>query len=199
MVAAAMKFSMNRVSLAPTSRVGRERLGDRDIRGLGCGHSRRPSADGARALRHGGALAKMLLPFQLGVGGRFGEGSQWMSWIALSDLIAALAFLLRAEAVSGPVNLVAPNPVTNAEFARTLAYVLGRPAIVPVPRFALSLLFGEMGDQTVLASHAYVRGGCWRTGHDTFFFFFVPLPPRSASLRSAPSDSPSSQVTVTSP
>jgi uncharacterized protein len=102
--------------------------------------------------RQGGALAKMLLPFQLGVGGRFGEGSQWMSWIALSDLIAALAFLLRAEAVSGPVNLVAPNPVTNAEFARTLAYVLGRPAMVPVPRFALSLLFGEMGDQTVLAS-----------------------------------------------
>jgi uncharacterized protein (TIGR01777 family) len=102
--------------------------------------------------RQGGALAKMLLPFQLGVGGRFGEGSQWMSWIALSDLIAALAFLLRADAVSGPVNLVAPNPVTNTEFARTLAYVLGRPALFPVPRLALSLLFGEMGEQTVLAS-----------------------------------------------
>jgi uncharacterized protein len=98
----------------------------------------------------------MLLPFQLGVGGRLGDGNQWMSWIAISDLIAALAFLVRADSVSGPVNLVAPNPVTNAEFARTLALVLGRPAMVPVPRFALSVLLGEMGEETVLASQRVV-------------------------------------------
>jgi uncharacterized protein (TIGR01777 family) len=102
--------------------------------------------------REGGALAKMLLPFQLGVGGRLGDGRQWMSWIALADAVAALAFLLREESVAGAVNLVAPNPVMNAEFARTLASVLRRPAAIPVPRFALSLLLGQMGENTVLAS-----------------------------------------------
>lgn len=129
--------------------------------------------------RQGGALAKMLLPFQLGVGGRLGEGSQWMSWIALSDLIAALAFLLRAEAVSGPVNLVAPNPVNNAEFARTLASVLGRPAVFPVPRFALSLLFGEMGEQTVLASQRVRARRLLENG------FKFKLPTLEAALRDA--------------
>src|SRR5204863_4527105 len=102
--------------------------------------------------REGGALAKMLLPFRLGIGGRLGGGHQWTSWIALSDVAAALAFLLRADALSGPVNLVAPNPVTNAEFTRTLAHVLGRPAVFPVPKFALTLLLGQMGEETVLAS-----------------------------------------------
>jgi hypothetical protein len=102
--------------------------------------------------RAGGALSKMLLPFRLGVGGRLGDGRQWMSWIALPDAIAALAFLIRAESVSGPVNLVAPNPVLNAEFARALAHVLGRPAVFPVPKFALTLLLGQMGEDTVLAS-----------------------------------------------
>jgi len=102
--------------------------------------------------RAGGALAKMLLPFRLGIGGRFGDGQQWMSWIALSDAVAALAFLLRAESVSGAVNLVAPHPVTNADFTRTLAHVLGRPAVLPVPKFVLTLLLGEMGEDTVLAS-----------------------------------------------
>jgi len=102
--------------------------------------------------KRGGALPKMLLPFRLGVGGRLGSGGQWMSWIALADVVAALAFLLRAESVSGPVDVVAPNPVTNAEFTRTIAYVVGRPAIFPVPRFALALLLGQMGEDTVLAS-----------------------------------------------
>jgi len=102
--------------------------------------------------RNGGALPKMLLPFRLGVGGRLGDGRQWISWIGLPDVIAALAFLLRAESVAGPVNIVAPNPVVNAEFARTLADVLGRPAIVPVPKFVLTALLGQMGEGTVLAS-----------------------------------------------
>lgn len=108
--------------------------------------------------RREGVLAKLLLPFRLGLGGRLGDGRQWMSWIALTDLVAALAFLLRAEAVSGAVNLVAPNPVMNAEFARTLAHVLGRPAVFPVPRFALTLLFGQMAEDTILSSQR-VRAG----------------------------------------
>lgn len=108
--------------------------------------------------RREGVLAKMLLPFRLGLGGRLGDGRQWMSWIALTDLVAALAFLLRAEPVSGAVNLVAPNPVMNAEFARTLAHVLGRPAVFPVPRFALTLLFGQMAEDTILSSQR-VRAG----------------------------------------
>ncbi len=101
---------------------------------------------------HGGALAKMLLPFRLGLGARFGSGKQWMSWISLSDIVSALISLIRSDAPSGPVNLVAPNPVTNAEFTRTLGYVLGRPALLVVPRVAAEMVFGEMGDSTILAS-----------------------------------------------
>lgn len=89
----------------------------------------------------GGALAKMLPLFKLGVGGPFGSGRQWFSWIALADEIAAIEFLLDTP-VSGPVNLVAPNPVTNKEFARTLGSVLNRPALLPAPAFAPRLLLG---------------------------------------------------------
>ncbi len=98
----------------------------------------------------GGALAKMLPPFQLGLGGPLGSGDQWMSWISLEDEIAALYFLLMRPECSGPFNLTAPAPVTNAEFARTLGEVLHRPAILPVPAFALSALFGEMAKATIL-------------------------------------------------
>ncbi len=100
----------------------------------------------------GGALAKLLPPFRLGLGGPIGEGRQWMSWIGLHDQIALLLWLLGAAAVRGPVNAVAPNPVTNAEFARVLGAVLGRPALVPAPAFALRLAFGEMAEATILAS-----------------------------------------------
>jgi uncharacterized protein (TIGR01777 family) len=122
----------------------------------------RPAADaGVRVVtmrtgivlsQDGGALAKMLLPFRLGIGGSMGGGRQWMSWIALADVVAAILFFAHAEALSGPVNLVAPNPVNNDEFTHTLAHVLGRPAILPVPRFALTALLGEMARDTVLAS-----------------------------------------------
>jgi uncharacterized protein len=100
----------------------------------------------------GGALAKMLLPFKFGVGGRVGSGTQWMSWIALGDWVGAARFLLAAETVSGALNLVAPNPVPNAEFTTTLARVLGRPTLGRVPALAVELLFGEMGRATLLAS-----------------------------------------------
>jgi len=101
--------------------------------------------------RNGGALEKLLLPFKFGAGGKLGSGNQWMSWIALADYVGALAFLLETERVSGPVNLVAPNPVTNAEFTRLLGRVLRRPALFTVPRFAMSLVLGEMAEDTVLA------------------------------------------------
>jgi uncharacterized protein len=102
--------------------------------------------------RDGGALPKMLLPFRFGVGGRLGSGRQWMSWIALADYVDAVAFLLGAESISGPVNLVAINPVTNDEFTHTIARVIGRPAIFRVPSFAMKLVLGEMAEDTVLAS-----------------------------------------------
>ena len=99
----------------------------------------------------GGALAKMLLPFKARAGGPIAGGKQWMSWISLEDMVGALLHALSADVLSGPVNLVAPNPVTNAEFGKTLGRVLSRPAIMPVPAFALRLAFGEMADATVLA------------------------------------------------
>lgn len=101
---------------------------------------------------HEGALAKMLPPFRAGLGGKVGGGNQWMSWIALADVVAALKFLLEDRTIQGPVNVVSPNPVTNAEFTKTLARVLSRPAIFPLPAFAARLAFGEMADALLLAS-----------------------------------------------
>jgi uncharacterized protein (TIGR01777 family) len=100
----------------------------------------------------GGALTAMLPAFRFGLGGRLGSGKQWMSWIALEDLTAVIEHAINSSDLSGPVNAVAPNPVTNAEFTRTLAAVLGPPAIIPVPTFALKLLPGGMGKEALLAS-----------------------------------------------
>jgi uncharacterized protein (TIGR01777 family) len=100
----------------------------------------------------GGALRKMLVPFRFGLGGRIGSGAQWMSWIALDDWVRAAHFVLSDDTVRGPVNLVAPSPVPNAEFTTTLARVLGRPTLGIVPEAAVDLLFGEMGRATLLAS-----------------------------------------------
>jgi uncharacterized protein (TIGR01777 family) len=98
-----------------------------------------------------GALAKMKMPFLLGVGGRIGDGSQYMSWITLHDVVAALVFALEHPDLRGPVNLVAPNPVTNAEFTDTLGRVLKRPTFFPVPKFALRLGAGaEMADEMLI-------------------------------------------------
>jgi uncharacterized protein len=101
----------------------------------------------------GGALAKMLTPFRLGLGGRLGSGQQFFSWISIDDTIGAILFSLDNERVRGPVNLTAPAPVTNAEFAKTLARVLHRPAIFPLPLFIPTLVFGkEMTAETLAAS-----------------------------------------------
>jgi uncharacterized protein len=100
----------------------------------------------------GGALARMLPIFRAGVGGRLGSGRQWMSWIALPDVIRAIEFALQTASLSGPVNLVAPNPVTNSEFTRVLGRVLQRPTVIPAPAVALRLALGEMADEGILAS-----------------------------------------------
>lgn len=100
----------------------------------------------------GGALKKMLLPFRLGVGGRIGSGAQYVSWVAIDDAIGAIHQALTTKSLSGPINAVTPNPVTNAEFTRILARVLSRPAAFPMPAFAATLAFGEMADALLLAS-----------------------------------------------
>jgi uncharacterized protein (TIGR01777 family) len=102
--------------------------------------------------RRGGALKKMLLPFQMGLGGPIGSGRQWMSWIVLEDLVRVLTSALTDPGLSGPFNAVAPHPVTNREFVRVLGSVLHRPAIFPLPAFVVETLFGEMGKETLLAS-----------------------------------------------
>lgn len=100
----------------------------------------------------GGALRKMLLPFRMGLGGNIGSGRQWMSWVDLNDEIGAIRHILTNESLHGPVNIVSPHPVSNAEFTRTLASALSRPAIFPMPAFATRLLFGQMGEELLLAS-----------------------------------------------
>ncbi len=100
----------------------------------------------------GGALAMMLPPFRLGAGGKLGGGKQWMSWLALADMVRVVEFALVASAVDGPVNTVSPGIVTNEEFTATLGRVLGRPALAPMPAVVLRTLFGEMADMTLLAS-----------------------------------------------
>ncbi len=100
----------------------------------------------------GGALGRMLLPFRLGIGGRLGSGSQWMSWISIDDAVSALLFLMVNEAAHGPVNVTSPAPARNRDFTGTLGRVLSRPTVLPVPAHGLRLIFGEMADATLLAS-----------------------------------------------
>jgi len=118
----------------------------------------------------GGALARMLLPFKAGVGGRLGNGHQWMSWIHLDDLVSLFLFALNTPSLRGPVNATAPNPVTNREFTRDLAAVLRRPALFPVPAFALRIGLGEMSEvvlssQRVLPAAAETAGFRFRFRH----------------------------------
>jgi len=101
--------------------------------------------------REGGALAQMLLPFRLGLGGRLASGEHWMSWIHLDDAIGLMLFALNSERVRGPMNVTAPNPVRNEEFTRELARALHRPAVFPLPAIGVRVMFGEMAD-FILAS-----------------------------------------------
>jgi uncharacterized protein (TIGR01777 family) len=117
----------------------------------------------------GGALAKMRTPFKLGLGGRIGDGQQKMSWISLPDLVHAYVFSVENESVSGVINAVAPQPVTNAVFTKTLGRVLGRPTVFPLPASVVNTLFGEMGRETVLSDLGVVParltelGFVWQT------------------------------------
>lgn len=113
----------------------------------------------------GGALEKMLLPFKLCAGGVVGSGRQFWSWIALDDLVGAIHHAITHDELSGPVNAVAPDPVTNHDFTKTLGQVLGRPTIVPMPAFAVRLLLGEMGEELLLASTRVVPSRLQATGY----------------------------------
>jgi hypothetical protein len=99
-----------------------------------------------------GALQQMLPPFRLGVGARLGSGRQWMSWVGLADVVAAIQFAMEHPYVSGPLNVTAPNPVTNAVFTRALGRQLHKPAFLTVPAFALRGMFGQMADEALLGS-----------------------------------------------
>jgi uncharacterized protein len=120
----------------------------------------------------GGALAKMLTPFKWGAGGVIGSGGQYMSWIALDDVVSAIRFTLTHDSLRGPVNCVAPNAVTNSDFTRTLGRVLSRPTLFPMPAFAARLALGEMADALLLAS---ARGLPARLSESGFIFRFPDL------------------------
>ena len=104
----------------------------------------------------GGALARMLVPFRFGAGGPFGSGRQYMAWIHRQDWIELAVWLLTRPEATGPLNAVAPTPVTNEEFAATLARVLRRPHLLRAPRFALRLVLGEMADAALLTGQRVV-------------------------------------------
>lgn len=106
--------------------------------------------------RDGGALPRMARPFRFGAGGPIGNGQQWMSWVSIHDAVRAVCAALEDPQLQGPVNVVAPGAVRNADFARCLGEVLHRPALIPVPAVALRLLFGELADAALLASQRVV-------------------------------------------
>lgn len=113
----------------------------------------------------GGALAKMLLPFELGAGGQIGSGDQFFSWITLEDVAGAIVHTIDTSTISGPVNAVAPHPVTNKEFTKALGKALSRPTLIPIPTFGLRLLFGEMADECLIASQRALPTKLESTGY----------------------------------
>jgi uncharacterized protein (TIGR01777 family) len=102
--------------------------------------------------KDGGALATMMTPFSLGLGGVAGSGKQWLSWLSLDDMVGVTNFVLENESIEGAVNVVSPNPVTNEEFTKTLGEAIHRPTFLPLPQFAVNLIMGEMGDALLLDS-----------------------------------------------
>ena len=116
-------------------------------------------------LGDGGAMSKMLLPFKLGLGGPMGNGRQWWPWIAIDDVVGAVAHVMESPEISGPVNLVAPQAVTSKGFARALGEHLGRPALVPAPAFAIRLAMGEMADALLLSSTKAIPSVLQDTGY----------------------------------
>ncbi|MGA3323067.1 MAG: TIGR01777 family oxidoreductase [Terriglobia bacterium] len=117
----------------------------------------------------GGGLATMLWPFKLGIGGRVGSGRQYLSWIAIDDVVGAVSHAILSDALRGPVNAVAPHPVTNREFTKTLGRVLWRPTIFPLPVFAAHLVMGELADNLLLASARVEPARLLATGYEFRF------------------------------
>jgi uncharacterized protein (TIGR01777 family) len=124
--------------------------------------------------RRGGALAQMLPPFRMGAGGRIGSGRQWMSWITLEDVLGLIQHALVTDSLRGPVNAVAPNPVTNSEFTGALGEALRRPTVFPLPAFMVRLIFGEMGEALLLSSQ---RVDCGKLVASGFRFRYPELKP----------------------
>jgi len=115
--------------------------------------------------REGGALAKMMLPFKFGAGGKLGSGRQWMSWVMLEDVVGALKLTIENSAARGAINFVAPQPLQNFEFTRILAKALRRPALFPAPAFALRLALGEMADALLLSSQRVAPQALEKSGY----------------------------------
>lgn len=124
-------------------------------------------------------LAKMRLPFSLGLGGPLGSGRQYYSWVAMRDVVAALQFARGHDALHGPMNVTSPHPVTNAQFTRTLGRVMRRPAVMPVPGFALRALVGELAQAELLSSKRVLPAALQHAGY-TFL-----LPDLEDALRHA--------------
>ena len=122
--------------------------------------------------REGGMLAKMLTPFKLGLGGKVGSGKQYISWVAIDDVVAAIKLALKDESIRGPLNVVSPNPVTNERFTKALGDVLARPTVMAMPAFAARLAFGEMADEMLLVSQRVMPKRLSATG---FTFQFPEL------------------------
>ena len=106
--------------------------------------------------REGGMMARMLTPFKMGVGGKVGSGKQYISWVAIDDVVGAITLALTDQSIRGPVNVVSPNAVTNEEFTKTLGEVLSRPTALKIPAFAARLTFGEMADEMLLVSQRVI-------------------------------------------
>ena len=134
--------------------------------------------------KQGGALGKMLLPFRLGLGGRLGKGRQWWSWIHVDDIVGTVLRVLHTNTLRGAVNLVSPNPVTNAEFTSALGTTLSRTAILPAPAFALRLALGEMADEVLLASQRVQPAQLLAGGYE---FSFRELGAALANILNKPS------------
>jgi uncharacterized protein (TIGR01777 family) len=118
---------------------------------------------------NGGALKAMLLPFRLGLGGKVGGGRQWWSWIHIWDLVAAVVHVLECQNLSGPVNITAPQPAMNREFTRTLAKIVKRPALLPIPRFLAQAVLGEFAREGLLASARVMPKKLLETGFEFRF------------------------------
>jgi uncharacterized protein (TIGR01777 family) len=129
--------------------------------------------------KHGGALPQMMRPFQFGVGGKIGSGKQWLSWITLDDVLAILRLALENANITGALNVVSPQPVTNADFTKILAATLHRPALFPAPAFALRLLLGEMADALLLSSQRVLPAQLQKLNHQ---FTHPDLPTALASI-----------------